>query len=118
MNEQGRRQFLKMGGGSLVGGLTLAAPFVRAQAKSGKRYRMALIGSGWWGMNILREAWAGGECEVVALCDVDRDALEVSADEVEAETGTMPKVYVDYRELLEKEEIDIAIIATPDHWHA
>lgn len=101
-----------------MGGLTLAAPFVRAQAKSGKRYRMALIGSGWWGMNILREAWAGGECEVVALCDVDRDALEVSADEVEAETGTMPKVYVDYRELLEKEEIDIAIIATPDHWHA
>ena len=30
----------------------------------------------------------------------------------------MPKRYNDYREMLEKEDIEIAIISTPDHWHA
>ena len=28
------------------------------------------------------------------------------------------KTYTDFRELLDQEEIEIAIVATPDHWHA
>ena len=62
------------------------APWIQAQSKSGKKYRTALIGSGWWGMNILRVAIKDGSCDVVALCDVDSDELEVSADEVDALT--------------------------------
>ncbi|CAN5156349.1 Gfo/Idh/MocA family oxidoreductase [soil metagenome] len=114
--DEGRRQFIRSAGAA--GALALGAPAVLGQNKSSKRYRTALIGSGWWGMNILREAMAAGSCEVVALCDVDRHALEVSADEVTDATGKPPKSYVDYRELLEKEDVEIAIIATPDHWHA
>ena len=99
-------------------GLTLtAAPFVHASSKA-KVYRTALIGSGWWGMNILREAVAVGNCRPVALADVDQDALNVSAEEINNLSGTMPNRYQDVRDLLAKEEIDIAIIATPDHWHA
>ncbi len=108
-----RRHFLVTSGGAL-----LSAPFILGQKKSEQKYRIALIGSGWWGMNILREALAHGAGQCVALCDVDRDALEVSAEEVGDDTGTTPAIYSDYRELLEKEAIDIAIIATPDHWHA
>lgn len=112
-----RRDFL-IRAGTLAGGLTLGAPWVRAQSKSGRKYRTALIGSGWWGLNILREALADGRCECVALCDVDADALEVSADEIGSLAGTTPKTYPDYRELLDKEKPEIVIIATPDHWHA
>ena len=97
---------------------TFLAPWVKAQSKTGRKYRTALIGSGWWGMNILRVAIADGSVEVVALCDVDSDELEVSADEVESLTGNLPAMYRDYREMLEKEKIEIAIISTPDHWHA
>ena len=46
-----------------------AAPLLAAQP--GKKYKTALIGSGWWGMNILREALASGECSAVALADPD-----------------------------------------------
>lgn len=94
-----------------------AAPFVHG-ARKNNAYRTALIGSGWWGMNILREAIASGHCNVVALCDVDQDALEVSADEVASLTNAEPRMYGDHRELFDSEPLDIAIIATPDHWHA
>jgi len=93
-------------------------PLLAAAGKSGKKYRTALIGSGWWGMNILREAMASETIRVIALNDVSEDALEVAAEEVHDLSGDKPKLYKDYRELLEKEKPEIVIISTPDHWHA
>ena len=110
-----RRQFITT---TAATGLALSGvPFIHAAPKA-KQYRTALIGSGWWGMNILKEAMAGGQCKAVALCDVDQDALELAAEEVNDLSGDTPKTYGDFRELLDKETIDIAIVATPDHWHA
>lgn len=97
--------------------MVCGVPAVHAASK-GKVYRTALIGSGWWGMNILKEAMATGNTKCVALCDVDRDKLEIAAEEVNDLSGNLPKTYTDFRELLDNEEIDIAIVATPDHWHA
>ncbi len=87
-------------------------------AKQQPVYRTALIGSGWWGMNILNEAVAAGRSRVVALCDVDQNQLKPAAAHIEQSTGHRPKLYTDYRELLEREKPDITIVATPDHWHA
>ncbi len=93
-------------------------PLVRAKSPRGRAFRTALIGSGWWGMNILRAALASRTIEVAGLCDVDQNQLDVAASEVANLTGTLPKRYADYRELLQAVEPDIAIVATPDHWHA
>lgn len=108
-----RRRFLAS---AAAAGALLAVPGIRAQEKA-KKYRTALVGSGWWGMNITRAAIASGACHVVALCDVDRNQREPAAAEVEKLTGSAPKHYEDYRELLEKEKPEIVICATPDHWH-
>lgn len=80
-------------------------------------YRTALIGAGWWGTNILREAIAAGESKVVAMCDVDPNQLEKSHAELGKLTRDQPKKYGDFRELLAKEKPEIVIVATPDHWH-
>jgi len=93
-----------------------AVPILGAQKS--KKYRTALIGSGWWGMNILREAIASGECTVVGLCDVDDAMLNPAVAEVEKLTSDQPRKYKDYRDLLKKETPEIVIVATPDHWHA
>ena len=108
-----RRDFLAT---SAAAGLTLAAPAVHASGKT-TRFRTALIGSGWWGMNITRTAIEAGQSDIIALCDVDRRQLDKAAAEVEKLTGKTPKRYKDYRELLDKERPQIAIVATPDHWH-
>ena len=91
-----RRDFLAA---SAAAGATLSAPAVHG-AERNKKYRTALVGSGWWGMNITRTAIEAGESDVVALCDVDRNQLDPAAAEVEKLTGKAPKKYRDYRELL------------------
>jgi predicted dehydrogenase len=108
-----RRTFLSS---SLAAGLALKFPAV-ATAQQNKTYRTALIGSGWWGTNILREAAASGRCKIVALVDVDQRQLERCAAEAAKWTSDVPKQYEDYREMLRQEKPDIAIVATPDHWH-
>lgn len=112
-----RRHFLQ----SSLAATTLATfPRVLRSADSsgGRKFRTVLIGCGWWGNNILREAMASGACEIVGLCDVDARQLELTLKNVAAGTGETPKTYKDYRDLLDKSKADIAIIATPDHWHA
>src|SRR5688572_28330131 len=111
-NNMKRRAFLKSTGIFLAG-----APYILGQTKSAK-FRNALIGCGWWGKNILKEAAASERCQIIGVCDVDSNVLEIAADQVNGWSGDSPKTYKDHRELLEKEKPDIVIIATPDHWHA
>src|SRR5260370_23578402 len=92
-----------------------AAPLLGAGAT--RKYRTALIGTGWWGMNILRYAMESGECQIVAMADVDQNQIDPAAAEVSRLTGDRPKKYRDYRELLATEKPEIVIVATPDHWH-
>ncbi len=119
-----RRDFLKASAANLsAAGLivpsisVLGAPAIIGAQKV-KKYRTALIGTGWWGMNILREAMAAGESQVIAMCDVDENQITPAAAEVTKLSGDQPKLYKDYRELLAKEKPEIVIVGTPDHWHA
>ena len=108
-----RRSFLTS---ATAASITLSA--LPSFGAEGKKFRTALIGSGWWGMNILREAMASGRIQVVALSDVDETVLSNSVEDVKSETGDEAKGYKDYREMLAEAKPEIVIIATPDHWHA
>ena len=66
-----RRNFLAA---TAAAGAAFAAPAVHGAEKHTK-YRTAIVGSGWWGMNILRTGIEAGESDVVALCDVDRQRV-------------------------------------------
>ncbi|MEO1450802.1 MAG: Gfo/Idh/MocA family oxidoreductase, partial [Bacteroidota bacterium] len=109
-----RRQFLQTG---LAASAFSTLPILPALART-RPYRLALIGTGWWGMNILREAMAYGNVKVVGLVDVDQMHLIQAQTEVQKLKGDKAKIFEDYREMLQKTRPEIVIIGTPDHWHA
>ncbi|MBI1387273.1 MAG: gfo/Idh/MocA family oxidoreductase [bacterium] len=82
-----------------------------------KKFRVATVGTGWWGMNITRCAIQSGDADLVAICDVDKRHLQAAAEEITGMTGKKPQMWLDFRDLLEKSKPEIVIIGTPDHWH-
>ena len=58
--------------------------------------------------------------EVVSLCDVDKKMLAKAADIAASRQASKkkPRTYTDYRAMLAEKDLDIVLIATPDHWHA
>ncbi len=112
-----RRDFLK------AGALGLALPTWRAQAEEVADQpikRVGLIGAGWYGKSDLLRLIQVAPVEVVSLCDVDKKMLAEAADLVsERQTSKKkPRTYGDYREMLKERDLDIVLVATPDHWHA
>ena len=91
-----------------------------AEIAKGPVKRVALIGSGWYGKIDLFRLIQVAPVEVVALCDVDSTMLSEAAGEVakRQKSGKRPKTYADYRTLLKENDLDLVLIATPDHWHA
>ena len=53
-----------------------------------------------------------GACKVAAVCDVYEKRKQAAAEKYGADG------YLDYREVLNRQDIDAVLIATPDHWHA
>lgn len=109
-----RRHFIK---NTALAGMAFAAPSFILPKRFAK-YTVALIGSGWWGMNILREAIRSGEVTVVALCDVDEAQIKQADAELHQLCHDHPKHFKDFRDCLRSTKPDIVINATPDHWHA
>ena len=111
-----RRDLLKSAAAAGAG--YFLSPTTRA-AEQKSKYRTALIGSGWWGMNILGEAMAAGPVpRSSALCDVDQRLLDPAAAEVEKLTGDRPEAATaTTANCWRRRSRRSCIVATPDHWH-
>lgn len=55
--------------------------------------------------------------DFAALADVDQNVLEQNRSKVGRDGRKTPDGYADYREVLDRKDIDAVMIATPDHWH-
>jgi predicted dehydrogenase len=85
-----------------------------------KKRRVGLIGSGWYGKCDLLRLIQVSPVEVVSLCDVDSVMLDKAADIVAERqlSKKRPRTFADYRKMLAEKDLDLVLIATPDHWHA
>ena len=112
-----RRRFLCTSAAGLAS--PAAGSLARAFAAE-KPKRVGLIGPGWYGKCDLIRLIQVAPVEVVSLCDVDSRMLAGAADRVAARQASKkrPRTYADYRRMLAEKDLDIVLIATPDHWHA
>ncbi len=119
-----RRSFLHgMGGlgaaatGLGVAGATFARPARGKAVAPSDRIRVGAIGVNGMGSSNMGSMLDIDGVECAALCDVDGNVLGERVKSFEDLTDSKPDAYTDYRKLLEDDEIDAVIIATPDHWH-
>ncbi|CAM3529922.1 Gfo/Idh/MocA family protein [Sphingobacterium prati] len=101
-----------------TGILTAATLFANSNAFGfqTQTVRVGLIGvngMGWSNLNAILKV-PGVQC--TALCDVDENVLNKRAEELKKRNITV-KTYIEYRELLKANDVDVVIVATPDHWH-
>jgi len=109
-----RRQFL-----TTTAGTALSARYAEPFADQKPR-RVGLIGPGWYGKCDLFRLIQVAPVEVVSLCDADQRMLADAATQVAGRQASKktPKTFTDYRKMLAQKDLDIVLIATPDHWHA
>ena len=112
-----RRQFVKGATASLA--LSQFGAYGLDLINPDKPLKVGLIGTGWYGKSDLFRLMQVAPVEVLALCDPDRNQLNQAGKLVSErqKSGKTPKLYNDYRQLLKENELDIAIVGSPDHWH-
>ena len=120
-----RREFLKSGG--LAAGAAFAAPYVitskalgdAATPPASDRIVMGGIGIGNQGKSDQGAFLGRPDVQYVAVCDVRKQWRDEGKGRVDARYGNNDcAAYVDFRELLARDDIDAVHIATPDHWHS
>lgn len=112
-----RRSFLHTAAAALAGGSLVPYVFTANAEEAAKprsandRFRIGAIGMRYQGTVITDKARAHGD--VVAICDVDRHVRE----QARSSFGSTPAIFEDYRKLLDRKDVDVVMIGTPDHWH-
>ena len=111
-----RRSFTKTGA---TAALSLAAATGSAAstdkvAGANDRIRLGFIGVANRGGQLISAFKHHKDMEIVALCDVDSRTLA----KAKARCGGTQDTYGDFRKLIDRDDIDAVVVATPDHWHA
>jgi predicted dehydrogenase len=109
-----RRQFMeKTVTGAVAAGVTVgAAPAILSAAAPAETVTVGIVGAGIRGLELMQAVLAVGG-KVAVVCDL-YDGHFRRAQEIQANTPTTR----DYREVVDRKDIDAVVVATSDHWHA
>jgi predicted dehydrogenase len=112
-----RRRFL------ISGGAALALPHLitgcaTAPKTPSQQITVGIVGCGGQGSNNTGAFLDQSGCRVVAACDVDKSHLREVVDKVNNHYKNKDcRAYHDFRELMQRPDIDAVMLAVPDHWH-
>ncbi len=106
-----RRSFIQKSAFAAAAGTS--AVMSRRAYGANERIRLGVIGVANRGGQLIDAVAPHENAEIVALCDIHGVAFERWREEFPDATE-----YGDYRQMLDRDDIDAVIIATPDHWHA
>jgi predicted dehydrogenase len=120
VSDWSRRRFLQSAAASTLAA-AVAAPTARAAdtpaaspaTAPSRKLNLALVGVGGRGMDHVREIKRIDLANVVAICDVDAARL---VDAARIYTNATP--YVDFRDAINRPDVEAVLVATPDHTHA
>lgn len=115
-----RRAFIKNTSIASMGLVTIPG-FARNRFSAADRLNIGLIGVGLRGTNHLENLLLRKDVNITAICDVDETRISIAKKRISDAGGIPPKIYgahdLDYKNLLDRADVDAVVIATPWLWH-
>jgi predicted dehydrogenase len=115
-----RRQFVKNLAYAGLAVPTFSSAFAYPKPRKlapSDQMKVGLIGCKGMGFSNLSRHLKNDGIECIGLCDIDESVLTERAAQTEKIQNSKPKLYGDYRQMLDNKDIDYVIVGTPDHWH-
>ncbi len=106
---------------AVLGAVSVPAVFTRqlfGGSAASRPLQVGCIGTGPQGRSVMNGFLSQSDVRVVAVCDVKKDQLALACKQVEDRYQSRDcATYHDFQELLARKDLDVVLIATPDHWH-
>jgi predicted dehydrogenase len=120
MQKLNRRHFI--GKTALATLATGAFPYIRSaradEPGANDKIRLGVIGCGGQGLVDLKCFFLNPEVDCAVVCDVYDVQIAKALQLCQDKRGKKPDAVRDFRHVLDRKDVDIVLIATPDHWHA
>lgn len=117
----GRRNFIKKNAMAGLGLFLTPGLLFRQNPQQSGRARIGLIGVGLRGTNHLQNLLYRNDIVIPAICDIDKERIDIAVNMIIKAGGKKPAVYADnelsYLNMLERDDLDGVVIATPWEWH-
>ncbi len=123
-NPNSRRDFIKksatVSSALMVGGILpgFTAESYKRIIGANDKIRASVMGVNSRGNALAQNFAFQKECDVIHICDVDSRAIKNCIENVGKVQEKAPVGIGDFRKSLEDKDVDVMVIATPDHWHA
>jgi len=123
-DEINRRDFIRRAGLTTVSVAAAGLVPSRSVLGANDRVRVGVIGTGRQGRDDMEDMARQPDAEIAALCDVYQPNLDTAQRSLQMLAGVpnqssvKPDTYKDFRQILDRKDIDVVIVGTPDHWHA
>jgi len=116
-----RREFVRKSA-LAVSAAAVAGPLIRSvrggEPGPNDKVRLGLIGSGGMGRGDLECFFLNPEVECAVICDVDDAMIAKGLEVCASKERKRPDTVKDFRRVLDRKDVDVVLVATPDHWHA
>lgn len=116
-----RRQFIQQTSLLTLGGLTAASTLAQSFTPPTTTVKVGIIGVGYRGQEHLKLLLQRSDVELIAIADPDLQMLAMADKIITASGKAKPAIYsngnYDYKNLLNRSDIEAVIIATPWEWH-
>lgn len=115
-NTLNRRNFFKKAGVAAIGvaAASKISTIPHTVLGANDKIRVGAIGTGRQGWTNIQDFMRDPSVEIAAVCDVYKPHLQKSVEM----TGGKAVAYSDFRQVIDRKDIDVIIVSAPDHWHA